>query len=312
MSNNSKIPKTAKQLVITAKGKEKVRLKLVETAKKLAATAKGKEKVRFKLVETAKKLAATAKEREKVRIKLAVMNEKLIIAEKFAILGKIVGIVNHELRNPLGVIRNSIFFLTSVLKENQDEKVGKHMDIINVEIDKCNKIITNSLDFARTKPPTIETTEINSAVVSILFRVDIPDTITVETKLGENLPKINIDITQITQVFTNLISNAIEAMPKGGKLKVTTSQTDAGISVAFKDTGAGISKENMNKLFHPLFSTKTEGLGLGLVACKNIIDAHHGKIECESKEGQGATFIVKLPIVQKVDTKQKIREELKN
>ena len=93
-----------------------------------------------------------------------------------------------------------------------------------------------------------------------------------------------------------MISNAVEAMPKGGELSVTTSQTDSFISIAFKDTGIGIPTENIDKLFTPLFSTKTKGLGLGLAACQNIIIAHHGKIEFESKEGQGTTFTVTLPI----------------
>ena len=298
---------TAKQLAATAKEKEKVRLKLMETVKQLAATAKEKEKVRLKLAETAKQLAATAKEKEVVRFKLVETAKQLVIAkdekfrvEKLAIIGKIAGIMGHEIRNPLGTIRNSIYFLTMTLKENMNEKVKKHMDIINTEIDVTDKIISDILDFARTKAPSLETTEINSVVMGILSKVNIPKTITVETKLGENLPKIGVDITQITQVFINLITNAIEAMPKGGELKVTTTQTDLFISIAFKDTGAGISKENINKLFTPLFSTKGKGLGLGLVACQNIISAHQGKIEFKSKEGQGATFIVKLPIVQKL------------
>ncbi len=232
------------------------------------------------------------------------LQDKLAREEKLATIGKLAGIMAHEIRNPLGVIRNSIYFLNMKLKESIDEKVKRHIDILETEIESCDKIISDVLEFARTKPPSLATEEINSVVQAVLSKVNIPKTIKVETNLGENLPKINIDIAQVKQVFLNIISNAIEAMPKGGELRVTTSQTDSFISIALKDTGVGIPKENIDKLFTPLFSTKTKGLGLGLAACQNIIIAHQGKIEFESEEGQGTTFIIKLPIAQKVDTGQ--------
>jgi PAS domain S-box-containing protein len=262
--------------------KEDARLKLVETAKQLAVIAKEKEDVRLKLVETA--------------LKLKQSQDELVRTEKLAVIGKLAGIMGHEIRNPLGVIRNSIYFLNMKFKENIDEKVKRHMDILETEIVAADKIISDVLEFARTRPPSFTETEINSVVEGIISKVNIPKTVKVQTDLGENLPKINIDIAQIQQVFSNLISNAIEAMPKGGELRVTTSQTDFFISIAFKDTGVGIPKENIDKLFTPLFSTKTKGLGLGLAACQNIIVAHHGKIEFESKDRQGTTFTVALPI----------------
>ena len=273
---------TILKLKTLTKKKGITRVKLVETAKQLAITAKEKEAVRLKLVETAKQLAVTTEEKNRV--------------EKLAIVGKLAGIMGHEIRNPLGTIRNSIYFLNMKLKENLDEKVKEHMDIINSEINACDKVISDILDFSRTKPPFLETAEINSLVSRVISGANIPKTIKVQSDLGDNLPKINIDIAQITQVFTNIISNAVEAMPEGGELKVTTAQTDSFISIALKDTGMGISKENMSKLFTPLFSTKIKGHGLGLIACQNIINAHQGKIEFESKKGQGTTFIIKLPI----------------
>ena len=298
-----------KQLAVIAKEKESIRLKLVVTAEKLAlkakelaATAVEKEDVRKKLAVTAeelrlraKQLAVTAVEKEDVRKKLVVTTDQLARAEKLATIGKLAGIMGHEIRNPLGVIRNSIYFLTMKFKGSMDEKVKRHMDILQTEIDGCDKIISDVLDFARTKPPSITETEINSVVEASLSKASIPKTVKVQTNLGGNLPKLNIDRAQIQQVFSNIISNAIEAMPKGGELQVTTSQTDTFISIAFKDTGVGIPKENISKLFEPLFSTKPKGLGLGLAACQNIIVLHQGKIEFKSQKGQGATFIVTLP-----------------
>ena len=299
-----------RKLAITAKEKERVRNKLVVTAKQLAVIAKEKEDVRLKLVETAKELKES--------------RDELARKEKLATIGKLAGIMGHEIRNPLGVIRNSIYFLNMKLKESIDEKVKKHMDILETEIVAADKIISDVLEFARTRPPSLTEAEINSVVEASLSKANIPKTIKVQTHLGENLPKVKVDVLQIGQIFSNLISNAIEAMPKGGELRVTTSQTDSFISIAFKDTGVGIPKENIDKLFTPLFSTKIKGLGLGLAACQNIISAHQGKIEFESKKNQGTTFIIKLPIAQRVDTPvveqsslrgaagQKIKEELKN
>ena len=299
-----------KQLAVIAKEKEDTRKKLAVTAeklrlkaKKLAVIAGGKERIRRKLAITAKELAVIAKEKEDVRRKLAVTAEKLKESqdelarkEKLAVIGKLAGIMGHEIRNPLGVIRNSIYFLNMKFKESIDEKVKRHMDILETEIDSCDKIISDVLEFARTRAPSFTETEINSVVETSISNSNIPKTIKVETNLGESLPKINIDIAQVKQVFSNIISNAIEAMPEGGELRVTTSQTDSFISIAFKDTGVGIPKENIDKLFTPLFSTKTKGLGLGLSACQNIISAHQGKIEFESKENQGTIFTVTLPI----------------
>jgi signal transduction histidine kinase len=236
-----------------------------------------------------KELAVTAE-------KLKELQDELARKEKLAILGKLAGIMGHEIRNPLGVIRNSIYFLTMKFGESIDEKVKRHMDIMQSEIDGCDKIISDVLDFARIKPSSITETEINSVVEASLSKASIPKTVKVQIDLGENLPKLNIDRAQIQQVFFNIISNAIAAMPKGGELQVTTSQTNTFISIAFKDTGVGIPKENISKLFEPLFSTKPNGLGLGLAACQNIIVLHQGKIEFENNEGQGATFIVTLPI----------------
>ncbi len=286
----------AKELADIAKEKESVRLKLAVTAEELATTATEKEDVRKKLAITAKELAVIAEEKEDVRRKLVATTDKLAREEKLAVIGKLAGIMGHEIRNPLGVIRNSIYFLNLKFKESIDEKVKRHMDILETEIDACDKIISDVLEFARTRPPAFTEAEINSVVETSISNSNIPKTIKVEANLGESLPKINIDIAQVKQVFSNIISNAIEAMPKGGELRVTTSQTDTFVSITFKDSGGGIPKGNFDKLFTPLFSTKTKGLGLGLAACQNIIVAHHGKIEFESKEGQWTTFTVTLPI----------------
>ena len=115
--------------------------------------------------------------------------------------------------------------------------------------------------------------------------------------MGENLPQIQVDALQLQQVFYNLATNAMQAMEKGGILTVSSCVThDETIAIAFKDTGCGIPKENLQKIFEPLFSTNAKGTGLGLSVVASLVESHGGKIEIESEAGKGSTFTVKLPI----------------
>lgn len=236
------------------------------------------------------KVAARTKE-------LKAAQERLLRSEKLATVGKLAGIMGHEIRNPLGVIRNSIYFLNMKLKESLDEKVKKHLDILQAEIGNCDKIISGVLDFARLKAPALAKGDINRLVKETLSKAAIPERVRVQTDLEADLPEVQIDTEQIKLVFSNLISNALQAMPEGGELKIITSRVDKFIAIAFKDTGCGLPRENLTKIFEPLFSTKAKGVGLGLAACQTIIEGgHQGKIEVESEVNKGATFTVKLPI----------------
>jgi two-component system NtrC family sensor kinase len=125
-------------------------------------------------------------------------------------------------------------------------------------------------------------------------------------ELAPSLPEIIADFDQLQQVFTNLIMNAIQAMPEGGKLTIRTSADDTQLKVAVQDTGCGIPAENMRKLFTPFFTTKREvkGVGLGLAVSYGIIQRHHGRIEVQSKVGEGTTFAVFLPIHHEEGGKQ--------
>jgi len=209
----------------------------------------------------------------------------------------------HEIRNPLGVIRNSTYFLNMKLKDNKDKKVKEQLDIITYEISNADKIITDILDFARLQKPTLEEENINDIIKEALSKSDIPETMDIKMCLGGKLPKVAVDAKQIKQVFLNLISNAVQATIEG-ELKIKSREKDGFIIIDFKDTGGGITKENTDKIFDALFSTKIKGIGLGLVACKNIIEGHKGKIEVESKEGKGATFTIKLLIHRRTGLKK--------
>jgi signal transduction histidine kinase len=137
-------------------------------------------------------------------------------------------------------------------------------------------------------------TDIKSLLSSSLSHLQIPENIEL-IDLTQAEPKISLDIDKMIRVFDNLIKNAIDAMPKGGKLTVKSVCIGDKILLTFNDTGKGIDKENVSKLFTPLFTTKAKGMGFGLAICQRIIEAHKGKISAESTPNIGSTFSIELP-----------------
>ena len=226
---------------------------------------------------------------------LAQAQERVVRSNRLAAIGQLAGSVSHELRNPLSVLRSSAYYLRTRLGTD-DEKVTKHLGIIEQEIANSDKIISDLLDFSRTRPPTFQRTYLNYVVEEALGRVRVPDTVTVESALNDGLPPMRADTFQLEQVFVNLITNAVQAMPKGGTLRLATYREDDRLAVAVTDTGAGIKPEHLPRLFEPLFTTKARGIGLGLAVSKTLVENHGGTIRVESAVGQGTTFTVTLPL----------------
>jgi signal transduction histidine kinase len=222
-------------------------------------------------------------------------SDELVRSEKFASIGQLASAIAHEIRNPLGVIKNSAYFLNLMLKDVADEKVVKHLKILDKKVNSANLIISDLLDFARKKPPTLDRADLNETVSDTLSCITVPENVKVEIKLGE-IPKMLLDKEQVQRVCQNLISNAVQAMPEGGKLTIETKEQGDSAKLIVRDTGVGIPKENVPKLYMPLFSTKAKGIGLGLVICKQIVEGHDGNITVESRVGEGSTFTVTLPI----------------
>jgi PAS domain S-box-containing protein len=223
------------------------------------------------------------------------LEEQLINSERLMVIGELASSIAHELRNPLGVINNSSYYLNSKLKNVADEKVLKHLKIISKKVNSANIIISDLLDFTKTIKPILKETKINGVIKNALSSVNIPENIEVITELDE-IPLMLLDSEQIQRVFKNIIINAVQAMLEGGKLTIQTVKDGDSVNIAFKDTGIGIPKENLGKIFEPLFSTKTTGIGLGLPICKQILGNHDGNITVQSEVSKGSTFIVKLPL----------------
>ena len=221
--------------------------------------------------------------------------ETLIRKEKLAILGQLAGGVGHELRNPLGVISNAVYYLKMVMPD-AEENIKEYLRTISSEVDRSTKIVSDLLDFSRVKSIDKEEIGITDLIAQILERQPAPENMEIVTTIPPGLPLIFVDPLQIGQVFDNLINNAYQAMPEGGKLTIEAKSEGDMVHVSVTDTGSGISKENMGKLFEPLFTTRARGIGLGLAVSKNLMEANGGGIEVESEEGKGSIFTVIFPI----------------
>jgi len=282
----------------------------IERMRAEEALEKSEEELRAsneELRATDEELRATNEELQTANEELQAANEKLketqeqlIRSEKLAAIGKLAGGVGHELRNPLGAIKNAAYYIKGKVTNSElakrEPRIIEFLGIMDDEINSSNKIISDLLNFSRVAKPTVSPAKIRKVMEDVLSRLTVPENIEVINKVDANLPEVEIDADQIRQVFVNIATNAIQGMPEGGKLTIDARKGDKFLEVAISDTGDGISEDVIGKIFDPLFTTRAKGIGLGLAVCKSIIERHGGAIGVESKVGEGATFTVKLPL----------------
>lgn len=240
---------------------------------------------------------------EKRTGELKLAHERIVKIEKMAALGKLAAIIGHELRNTLGVISNSVYFVKQRLSGIlNDEKVDKHLRVISEEVGISNRIITDILAYGGLREPERTEIDLNGTIMALADRIDLPGGVAIELDLAEDLPRINADKVQLSQLFRNIISNSTAAMPGGGKITVSTASDKSNIEINIKDTGTGIRREDLSRIFDPGFSSRAhgEGTGLGLAICRSIVELHGGEISAFSEEGRGATITVILPAGKKI------------
>jgi signal transduction histidine kinase len=222
--------------------------------------------------------------------------ETLVRKEKLAMLGLLAGGVGHELRNPLGVMTNAVYYLRAVLKQAPAE-VGEYLDILGTQITLAEKIVGDLLDFARIKPPQFEVVSVKQVVDEQLARAGALEGVTVNHDFPSDLPRIRVDRVQIGQVVLNLITNALQSMNGNAVLTFRGRRAaDGFVRLDVIDKGMGMTPEQMGKLFEPLFTTKARGIGLGLAVSRSLVHANGGAISAESVPGAGTTMSVSLPI----------------
>jgi len=223
--------------------------------------------------------------------------EQLVRSEKLAAIGQLAGGVGHELRNPLGAIKNAAYYVKGKVAKSElahkEPRVIEFLNIMDDEINNSNQIINDLLGFSRVAKPSVSPTQIKDVIEDALSRTTIPESIKLIKKLDTELPQIEIDASQIHQVLMNLVNNAVQAMTEGGRLTIAAREKESYLEVEIADTGCGIPEEAIDKIFDPLFTTRANGIGLGLAVCKTIIDRHEGKIEVMSQGGKGTTFTIR-------------------
>jgi signal transduction histidine kinase len=222
--------------------------------------------------------------------------EELVRKEKLSMLGQVAGSVGHELRNPLGVMSNAVYFLQTVHSES-DETTREYLAIIKNEIAAADRIVGDLLDSVRIKAPHPERVGVLQLVEQVLARVSLPPKVELKVGIPESIPAVSVDAMQIHQVLRNLVSNALEAMPDGGTLEIgaAAASSAGGVTVTVRDTGTGMTPEHRARLFQPLYTTKARGIGLGLVVVKNLTQANGGSVDVQSEVGCGTSFTITLP-----------------
>jgi two-component system, sporulation sensor kinase E len=227
------------------------------------------------------------------------LTEQLIRADRLAALGQLTAGVAHEVRNPLGIIRASV-----QLMEDADcnrERVTGAAQVIKQEIDRLDRVIKALLDFGRPAAPTMRPVTVAQVLEDVaLFSHTFATRARVEVieRYASDVPDVMADPEQLKQVFVNLISNAVQAMPEGGTLTIESGSENGFVFVRFSDTGAGIPDEVLSRIFDPFVSMRDDGTGLGLTIVHRIVDDHDGHMEVASEQGLGTTFTVWLPAIQ--------------
>jgi len=203
--------------------------------------------------------------------------------------------VGHDLRDPLTGISGAAYYLKMKLGPKAEKRMIQMLEIIEKDIQYSNKIITELMDYSREIRLELTETTPKSIIAESISLIRIPEKVQLaDSTLNE--PKIKIDIDKMKRVFANFIKNAVEAMPQGGKLTISSRASSNNVEFMLIDSGVGMTKEVSEKIWTPFFTTKAKGMGLGLAICRRIIEAHQGKISVESIVGEGTTFTITIPI----------------
>ncbi|HEY7326583.1 MAG TPA: protoglobin domain-containing protein [Gemmataceae bacterium] len=214
-------------------------------------------------------------------------------SERMAAIGQVAGGVAHELRNPLNVVKTSVYFLLNA-RNPTAEKKAEHLHRIEKHVMVADSTITALSNFAKLPMPNRTPFPIGQCVRDALDITPLPDSIQVAVDCPSTLPPALADCDQIRIVFANLIRNAREAMPEGGRLSVTARAVDGVMETTVADTGVGIPAELLGRIMEPLYSTKARGLGLGLSIARAILEKNGGSLRAASETGRGSTFTVFL------------------
>jgi two-component system, NtrC family, sensor kinase len=213
--------------------------------------------------------------------------------ERLATLGQVAGGVAHELRNPLNVVKTSVYYLLNA-RNPSPEKKAEHLKRIERHVELADNAITALSRFAKMPVPNLCPIRLATCVREVLEMNPSHGGVEVEVDIPAGLSPVLADVDQLRIVFGNLIRNAFDAMPSGGRLAIEARQADGAVEVAIRDSGTGIPPESLSRIMEPLYSTKARGLGLGLAIARSILEKNQGSLRVTSQVGLGSTFTVRL------------------
>lgn len=231
---------------------------------------------------------------------VAERTQELKNAERLAAIGATAGMVGHDIRNPLTAITGAVYLAQNKLKHLPDgeikDNLQSNLDLIGDQTLYVNKIVADLQDFARPLNPDIQETDLHQTIQSVIVNLRIPGNIAVEHVIEKNFPKLKTDPSYLQRILTNLVNNALQAMPNGGKLTISATCKNTKALICIEDTGEGIPEETKGKLFTPLVTTKSKGQGFGLAVVKRLTETLGGKVRFESEIGRGTKFVIEFPV----------------
>jgi len=231
--------------------------------------------------------------------------KQLLKAQRLVAMGELARMVGHDLRNPLTGIAGATYYLKSKLGTKKDGKIKEMLRLIEQDIEYSNKIINDLLEYSGEIPLELNRFALKPVLREALSLAKVPKKIKV-TCSTKRCPRMKADVEKMLRVFVNIIKNAVDAMPSGGRLTIRSKESEGYVEISFTDTGSGIQKDVLKKIWAPLFTTKAKGMGLGLPICKRIVEAHGGTISVRSEVGKGTTFTVKTAIKPKIEGGEKV------
>jgi PAS domain S-box-containing protein len=231
------------------------------------------------------------------------MEEAFLKSERLAAIGELAAMVGHDLRNPLTGITGAAYYLRTKEGSRLSKKGKEMLQLIEEDIQCSDKIINDLLEYSRELRLELSETNVKSITEDALTKVRIPKGIRVVNSTRKQ-PTMELDVHKMSRVFLNLVRNAVDAMPKGGTVTITSARSGDNVRVTFRDTGEGMTEEALVKISTPLFTTKAKGIGLGIPIAKRFVEAHGGSINVKSKLGKGSTFTVTLPIKRNLEGKE--------
>jgi PAS domain S-box-containing protein len=226
------------------------------------------------------------------------LEAQLVESQRLAAIGETATMVGHDLRNPLQAMTNTLYVAKRLAtsEKTEDRKgIAGLLDTLDDAIEYMDKIVSDLQDYARPVGADRVETSLPDLIRDSVSSVKIPRNVEVTVNVEDGLSNVKLDPALFRRVLTNLILNAVQAMPKGGKLTIASSRGDGSLTVAVQDTGVGIAPENLGRVFAPFFTTKAKGQGLGLAVCKRLTEAQDGTITVTSEVGKGSTFTLKIP-----------------